>query len=456
MKTTPTPNRRQACAALLGATALGAESLTSVAVAGAASAGRVPFRHVAWATRSTIYEVNIRQFTPEGTLKAFEAHLPRLAKLGVHILWLMPLQPIGQLKRKGSLGSYYAICDYTAVNPEFGTLEDLQRVVQRAHALGLKVILDWVANHTAWDHPWVTQHPDWYQQDAKGEIGPFSHVWTPGQPAEVWEDVVGLDYGQRGLWDAMTDAMLYWQREVGFDGFRCDVAGLVPVPFWNHVRAALDRVKPVFMLAESDRPELQAQAFDMGYDWALYDRFKAIAQGKADAVSLRDWWAQRQAKYPPDAWGMNFVGNHDTNSWDGTDLEFYGTEAACKAMTVLSFTLPGMPMILGGQEGRLDKRLAFFEKDPIAWKGYPLAAHYLALTNLKRRHPALANGAADGKASGTLSFLPLDTEAVAAFERRRGPHGLRVAVNLSAQAQTVHPAGVGITLAPWAWRIDAG
>ena len=409
-------------------------------------------RHVPWSRHTGIYEVNLRQFTPEGTLRAFEAHLPRIARLGVGIVWLMPLQPIGLQKRKGTLGSYYAVRDYTAVNPEFGTLGDVQRVVKTAHALGLKIILDWVANHTAWDHPWVTQHRDWYQQDAQGQIGPFSHVWTAGQAPEVWDDVVGLDYGNRALWPAMTEAMLYWQREAGFDGLRCDVAGLVPVAFWDQARAALDRVKPVFMLAEADLPELHAQAFDMGYDWKLFDTFKAIAKGKANAADLRAWWALRQTRYPADAYGMNFVSNHDINSWDGTDLELYGSDAAYKAMTVLAATLPGMPLLYGGQESGLDKRLAFFEKDPIAWKTYALSAHHRRLMALKRDQAALANGTA----GGPLQFVAQASDAVVGYTRQRGSSRVAVAVNLSDQPQrAVLPGAAVQTLPAWGWQIVA-
>ncbi len=405
--------------------------------------------HVPWSRNAAIYEVNIRQFTPEGTLAAFEAHLPRLAQMGVGILWLMPIQPIGAKNRKGRLGSYYSIADYTAVNPEFGTLADFQRMVAGAHALGMKVILDWVANHTAWDHPWVVQHRQRYKLDAQGEV--FAVTFRAGTPdVEYWTDVVGLDYAEPSLWPAMTDAMAYWLREADIDGFRCDVASLVPTPFWEQARAALNRIKPVFMLAESDAVDLHAEAFDMTYDWDLHDQLRAIAKGRADARALRDWWQRRQAKYPADAYRMNFTGNHDSNSWHGSDSEFYGEVDCFKAMAVLAATLPGMPLIYGGQESFYAKRLQFFERDLIDWRGYPLAGFYAELLVLKTKHAALAHG----QAGGSPQWVDTGNDQVLVFERRQGTDAVRVAVNLGPQAQAWRGMdGETGSLAPWSWRI---
>lgn len=385
--------------------------------------------HVPWSHQASIYEVNVRQFTPEGTLAAFEAHLPRLAQMGVGILWFMPIQPIGLKHRKGGQGSYYSIRDYTAVNAEFGTLADFRRIVQQAHALGMKVILDWVANHTAWDHPWVGSHRRRYKLDEKGEV--YAVTFRAGTPhVEYWTDVVGLDYGAPGaqddLWPAMTQAMAWWLREADIDGFRCDVASLVPTPFWNQARTQLDRIKPVFMLAESDAVELHAQAFDMSYDWDLFDQLRDIAKGRADARALQAWWQRRQDKYPADAYRMNFTANHDSNSWHGSCKEFYGSQECLQAMAVLAATLPGMPLVYGGQESFLDRRLAFFEQDPIQWRGYPLGAFYGQLLALKRRHAALANGAQ----GGTLRWLDAGDPGVAAYRRERGGSRVDVMVNL--------------------------
>ncbi len=424
----------------------GVVMLASVTGAGCAATTekRVSVNNVPWSQQAGIYEVNVRQFTPEGTLAAFEAHLPRLAQMGVGILWFMPIQPIGMKNRKGTLGSYYAIRDYTAVNPEFGTLTDFRRVVDRAHALGMKVILDWVANHTAWDHPWVGTHPERYKLDAKGEV--YSVTFNAGTPqVEYWTDVVGLNYQDPGLWLAMAEAMAWWLKQADIDGFRCDVASLVPTPFWEQARLALERIKPVFMLAESDAPDLHARAFDMTYDWDLFDQFKLIAQGQADAKALRGWWQRRQARYPAAAYRMHFTANHDSNSWHGSDAEFYGTPEVMQAMAVLAATLPGMPLIYGGQEGFFRERLAFFEKDPIEWGTLPLAGFFTELLALKRRHPALGNGAQGGE----LVLHDSGNDALFSFSRVRGASRVDVVVNLGAREQRT----AGGTLAPWAWRI---
>lgn len=400
--------------------------------------------HLPWTRQAVLYQVNVRQFSAAGTLRAVQAELPRLRQLGVDILWLMPLQPIGRLHRKGSLGSYYSISDYVAVNPEFGTLADARALVAEAHAQGFKVILDWVANHTAWDHPWTTAHKDWYQLDARGEVHAVTfNEGLPGQ--ERWDDVVALDYRSPGLRDAMIDAMKFWVREVGFDGFRCDVASLVPTDFWVRARRELDAVKPMFMLAESDAIELHTSgAFDMTYSWDLADQvFKKIGKGEAGGPLLRDWLAAQPAGYPADAYRLRFTSNHDFNSWHGTDAELYGD--AYPALAVLSFTLPGMPLIYNGQESRLTRRLAFFEKDPIDWKTYELSDFYRGLAALKHRHPALAAG----QYGAPVRLLDSPAEVVA-FERRLGADAVRVAVNLSATEQHWQ----GRTLKPWGWWLS--
>ena len=427
-------NRRQTLAALMSATTpLSAMSQTNTG-----------FAHVPWSHQTNIYEVNVRQFTPEGTLKAFEAHLPRLQQMGVSLLWFMPIQPIGKKERKGGLGSYYAIQDYTAVNPEFGTLEDFRRIVAKAHGLGMKVILDWVANHTAWDHPWVQTHKERYKLNDKGDV--FSVTFNAGTPqVEYWTDVVGLNYQDPGLWMAMTDAMVYWLKEADIDGFRCDVASLVPTPFWNQARVALDAIKPVFMLAESEAVDLHASAFDMTYDWKLYDTLKLVAKGQAGAAAVKAWWANERAIYPRDAYRMRYTANHDSNSWHGHDAEFYGP--AFEAMAVLAATLPGMALVYSGQEAGLDRKIAFFEKDPITWRQWPLAGLYTRLLQLKKSQPALGNGLE----GGTLEWLPSGNEAVLAFRRQRGARQVNVAVNLSATPQT----GAGQKLAAWGWHIDS-
>ncbi len=405
--------------------------------------------HVAWSRNANIYEVNLRQYTQEGTIKAFAKHLPRLKKMGVDIIWLMPIQPIGELNRKGTLGSYYAVRDYTAVNPEFGTLEDVRALVKQAHGMGMHVILDWVANHTAWDNAWVKQHNDWYKKNEKGEIFPVTFQEDPAAEPEYWTDVIALDYEQPGLWQGMTDAMAYWVREAGIDGFRCDVADAVPVPFWNHARAELDKIKPVFMLAEGQKPALHDAAFDMTYAWDLAEVFKKIGAGKADASALRSHYLQPKKIYPATAYQMTFTNNHDFNSWNGHDAELYGP--AYKVMAVLAATLPGMPLIYGGQEAALAKRLEFFEKDAIQWNGYPLAGFYTDLLKLKKNNPALANG----QYGSPLKILDAGNADVFAFSRSKGKNVVSVITNLSGREQSYRLPGAAKqqSLPSWGWKI---
>ncbi|MFL6658249.1 MAG: alpha-amylase family glycosyl hydrolase [Massilia sp.] len=408
-----------------------------------------PMAHIAWSRNANIYEVNLRQYTKEGTIKAFATHLPRLKKLGVDILWIMPVQPIGVKERKGTLGSYYAVKDYTAVNPEFGTLSDFKSMVKQAHALGMHVILDWVPNHTAWDNAWATEHKDWYKKNDKGEIYPVTFTGDNG--TEYWTDVIGLDYTNHDLWKGMTDAMAFWVRETNIDGFRCDVAGQVPVPFWNHAVAELNKIKPLFMLAEADQVDLHQQAFDMTYAWDLAEVFKAIGKGKASAPELAAFLSNPPKQYPREAYRMLFTNNHDFNSWNGTDRELYGP--AYKALAMLTTTLPGMPLIYGGQEAGLDKRLEFFEKDPIAWKDYPLSSFYAGLLKLKKQNPALANG----QYGAPLELLATANDKVFAFQRHVPGNTVKVTVNLSGQPQSYTLAGApAATLAAWSWDIKTG
>src|SRR5471032_2557136 len=407
--------------------------------------------HLPWTRSASIYEINVRQYSKEGTFTAVSNDLGRIKAMGVDILWLMPINPIGERNRKGPLGSYYAVKDYTAVNPEFGTLNDLRALVQHAHRLGMHVILDWVGNHTAWDNPWATEHPDWYKKNAKGEIYAVTFNNEAGG-SESWTDVIGLDFNQKVLWDGMTDAMAYWVREADVDGFRCDASGLVPTAFWDHARAELDKIKPMFMLAEWNEPELHEHAFDMTYAWDLADVLKKIGKGKAGADDLRAWVSHPPKSYPRSAYRMLFTNNHDINTWDGTDGELYGP--AYQAMAVLTFTLPGMPLIYDGQETGLSQRLEFFKKDTINWnKNSELPAFYTGLISLKKHNPALWNG----QYGGDITLLDAGNPQVFAFQRQLEANLVRVVVNISGTPQNyalpgeAHPA----PLNPWAWRIIA-
>ncbi len=342
-------------------------------------------KHPEWSYNQTIYEVNIRQFTKSGTFKEFETHLPRLKKLGVGILWLMPINPIGEKNRKGTLGSYYSVKDYLDVNPEFGTLDDFKSLVNEIHKLGMRVIIDWVANHTAWDNDLINEHPDWFTKDSLGNFVP---------PVPDWHDTVDLNYDNKNLWSYMKNAMKSWVEKYNIDGFRCDVASKVPTDFWIEARKELDAIKPVFMLAESDSPELH-QAFDMTYDWKVYHTLNEIAAQKQNLDSLKKVLENDEKNFPQEAFRMEFTTNHDENSWNGTAVKRLG--AALEPFSAFTFIIPGMPLIYNGQEAGLNKKLNFFEKDTIDWTNLKYENFYQTLVELKKNNKTLQCGERGGK-----------------------------------------------------------
>lgn len=384
-----------------------------------ASAGMANYPE--WSNDAVLYEVNIRQYTPEGTFKAFESHLPRLKELGVEILWIMPIGPISEKNRKGSLGSYYAVKDYKGINPEFGTLEDFKTLVNKAHELGFKVIIDWVANHTGWDNQWITDHPEWYTKDSLGNIIP---------PNPDWLDIADLNFDSQPMRSAMIDAMDYWVKETDIDGFRCDVAWGVPQDFWEAATASLDSIKPVYMLAEDeDHPALLEKAFESNYAWKLHHMLNEVAQGKKNAQDITTYFAEVGNKYAPGSFPMQFITNHDENSWQGTEYERMGE--AVKTMAVLSFTVPGIPLIYTGQEAGLNKRLLFFEKDSVDWSNLEMQHFYKKLIQLKKEQPALWNGTA----GGPLTIVPTTQPTkILAFTREKDDNQVLAIFNLSPQA----------------------
>lgn len=384
-----------------------------------------------WSNNAVIYEVNVRQFTQEGTFNAFAEHLPRLKDLGVDILWFMPIHPIGELNRKGTLGSYYSIKDYKGVNPEFGTLQEFKAIVDQAHNLGMKVILDWVANHTAWDHSWVEQNPQWYAKDSTGNLfAPFD-----------WTDVVQLDYNNMEMRAAMTDALEFWVRDVNIDGYRCDVAGMVPVDFWENSRLALDKIKPVYMLAEDEGvSSLLNNAFNSNYGWSFHHIMNKIAKGELNAIDAKKYFEKADSIYPSGTYAMHFTSNHDENSWNGTEFERMGE--AAKTFAALSFAIEGMPLIYTGQEAGLNKRLEFFEKDLVIWDDYAYTPFYQSLVKLKKNNPALWNGLAGGK----MEFIETNSpEQLLCFSRTKENNKVLAVFNLSGKSATLfantEPAG---------------
>ena len=338
---------------------------------------------------SVVYEMNVRQYTPEGTFAAAQQQLPRLAEMGVDIVWLMPIYPIGVEGRKGTLGSYYAVKDYCAVNPEFGTLEDFDNFVEEAHRLGLRVVIDWVANHTSPDAVWTTERaPEWYERDAEGNT-----TFTAD-----WSDTANLNYENKDVWKGMADAMRFWM-ERGIDGFRCDMACEVPLEFWKKTIAGLRADYPgMYMLAEGEEPLLHTlSGFNASYSWELHHLMNAIARGEKNIPELLEYLAKDAERHPSDACRLMFTSNHDENSWAGTEFERMGD--AAKLMAVLTFTLPGgQPLIYTGQEIGWNKRFEFFEKDHVpAWEENDYTEFYKWLIDLRHDNPALAAGNMGGE-----------------------------------------------------------
>jgi glycosidase len=387
-------------------------------------------RHPEWVKSANIYEVNVRQYTPEGTLTAFEAHLPRLKEMGVDILWFMPIQPIGELNRKGELGSYYSIADYTAVNPEFGTIEDFKRVVNKAHEMGMYVLLDWVANHSAFDHHWVAEHPEFYTADSLGNR-PVVAIDNEGNPTD-WTDVADLDYTNKDLWPAMTEEMRFWVTDCNIDGFRCDVAGFVPVEFWNQAVASLKETNPeLFMLMEWEDPKYMS-AFNMGYGWELHHEMNEVAKGNKTPEVFTEFAEKFDTIFNSDDMLMYFTTNHDENAWNGTIEERMGP--AAKAMFVFATTFKnGMPLIYSGQEAGLNHRLRFFAKDTISWDNLELATFYADMLHLKHENPALWNGNYGGEMTIIETEYPNE---IYAYYRENDGNQVVVFLNFSDQELT--------------------
>lgn len=368
------------------------------------------FSTVAWAKGSNIYEVNIRQYTNEGTFAAFGKHLPRLKEMGVEILWFMPITPISKKVRQGTLGSYYACSSYVEINPEFGSLSDFKKLVNDAHALGFKLIIDWVANHTGWDHHWTHEHPGWYLRDANDNF----------TEKNGWHDVIDLDFDKKDMRTGLIDAMKYWVTECDIDGFRCDMAHLVPLDFWKDARTACATLKPLFWLAECETVNYH-DVFDASYAWWWMHETNDSVKGSSSLSKVREV-LHSYTQYPAGAIKLFFTSNHDENSWNGTEYEKYGD--AARAWAVFTCTWQGMPLIYSGQESPNTKRLKFFDKDLLEWKE-PLQLHefYQTLLHL-RKNSAVAEG--------ETCILPTEhDDQLMAFLRRKDADIVLVLLNLS-------------------------
>ena len=420
-----------------------------------------------WSKNAVIYEVNIRQHTPDGTFQAFMQDMPRLEEMGIDILWLMPIFPIGEKFRKATqtgfvyeiakkeqrekyLGSYYSIRDYRAVNPEFGTIQDLKALVDKAHELGMHVILDIAINHTAWDHEWVTTHPEYYTRidttnppwnpewmkqhpDYYRELKKLGMTYPDPENETDWWDTADLNYDNVDLHEEMKEIFTYWIAEVGIDGYRCDVAGKVPCVVWNKIRSAIDDLdREVFMLAEDEHEYcLYEKAFGMNYGWELHHRMNELAQGRIDLTEFKKYFHKHDSIFDPAIYRMNFITNHDENSWNGTIFERLGDAAEVYAF--LTFTVPGMPMIYSGQENGLNKRLAFFTKDTIPWTNNRWETIYSDFIRVKKENQALWNGVSGGE----MEILDTKAPGIFALQRIRDNSKVIAIANLSDSLQQV-------------------
>jgi alpha-amylase len=375
-----------------------------------------------WIKTTNVYEVNVRQYTEEGTFNAFLKHLPRLKDMGVHTLWFMPITPIAQENKKGSLGSYYAAADYTSINPEFGTMDDFKNLVKEAQSLGFKVIIDWVANHTGWDHKWTKEHPEYYKRDDDNNF----------RKASGMDDIIELDFTLPALRKAMIDAMQFWIAETGIDGFRCDLAFWVELPFWIEAKQALEKQKKLFWLGELDpleHPDYM-QVFDAAYSWTWMHRTEEFYKKQLPLHELETVLDRYLASPGMEAW---FTANHDENSWNGTEYEKYGD--AAKALAVFSCTWPGLPLIYSGQELPNLKRLQFFEKDVIEWKAEcELHSFYQTLLRLHSENAAL-NG--DTAIAPLYKLSSSRNDKVLAYVRKKESRQVIVLLNLSNEALEV-------------------
>lgn len=395
---------------------------------------------------AVIYEVNIRQYSPEGTFNAFAKDIPKLKQLGVKVIWLMPINPISKVKRKATdgsftsdikdeaerkkyLGSYYSVSDYKAINPEFGNKKDFRNLITTAHQNGIYVIVDWVPNHTGWDHPWITAHPEWYTQNEKGEI--IDPINPDTGKSWGWTDVADLNYDNKDMQNAMITDLKYWVQNFNIDGYRMDVAHKVPPAFFKNAITQLKKIKPLFMLAEAEQHTLFRNGFDMQYAWEGHHILNKIAKGEANATDFDAYMKKQNELLEATDFNMNFVTNHDENSWSGTIKERMGE--ASELFTTLVYAMPGMPLVYSGQEYDLNHRLKFFEKDSIPKTKGKTWSLLEKLGTLKNTNKAL-NGA---KNAANYTRLQTNNNNVLVFKRGEDNEAVYFIGNLSNKTQTL-------------------
>ncbi|MBI3137567.1 MAG: alpha-amylase [Sphingobacteriales bacterium] len=378
--------------------------------------------HPGWIMQGNIYEVNTRQYTPEGTFNAFASHLDRLKEMGVQTVWFMPINPISKKDRKGSLGSYYAVSDYTGINPEYGTIDDWKQLVKTIHEKGMKVLIDWVPNHTGADHPWLTTHPDFFVKDSTGKAATMFD----------WTDTRVLDYKNNEMQDSMIAAMKFWINQTGIDGYRVDVAWNVPGEFWKKCIPQLKADnKDLFFLAEGDKPYLMTSGFDAYYPWEMFHKMVQVAAGERPAFALDSIKAKYDTSYPKEAIPLYFTSNHDENSWNKSDYKTFPA-AVHAPFAVFTQTMSGsLPLVYSGQEEPLLRPLPFFEKDTIRFGKFERAKFYKTLLELRRSNEALSVDASFRKITAG------DVKAVYAFVREKAGKKILVILNLSNKEQPI-------------------
>jgi len=374
-----------------------------------------------WILQGNIYEVNVRQYTPEGTFTAFAKHLDRLKEMGVQTVWFMPINPISTVARKGTLGSYYAVSDYTALNPEFGTMDEFKAVIKAIHDKGMKVIIDWVPNHTGGNHRWMDAHPDFYIKD------------STGNPAVAfdWADVRQLDYKNMEMQDSMINAMKWWVNETGIDGFRVDVAWNIPASFWEKCIPQIKAMGEKFMLAEGDSGYLAKSGFDAVYPWHMFKMMEKIAKGQRPAFGLDSVKAENDSLYLPQTIQLYFTSNHDENSWNHADHGTFPGPVHAPFSVFTQTMANSVPLVYSGQEEPLARPLKFFDKDPIGFGKYERAKFYSTLQNLRKNNEALSADA------GFRKIAAGDSTAVYAYVREKGAQKVLVVLNLSAKEQSI-------------------
>jgi glycosidase len=408
-----------------------------------------------WVKEAVIYSVYLRSFSPEGTFAGLQRRLPELKAMGVTVLWLLPIHPVGVERRKGALGSPYAVQDFYAVNPEFGTLDDFRSLVGAAHAQGMKLIIDLVANHTSWDSRLMADHPEWFTKDSTGTIVP---------PNADWTDVADLDYAQAGVRTYMIEMMCWWVRDVGIDGFRCDVAELVPTDFWDAARGALDAIRPVMMLSEGSLPEHHVKAFDVTYAWNIYDALDPMLRGVRPPDLIDQILRNEALQFPAGSLRMRFTTNHDKNAWDAPATEKFGADGVALG-NVLTFTMPGVPLIYTGEEVGNRTKLDLFERVSVDWSPRrTMGDLFASLARLRREHAALVSGSmerlARPGAPGVYAFRRTGGADTVAVFLNFGSTPVRVdgvpGTTRDAFSGQVLPGGTAFTLGPRGYRVLSG